>query len=241
MRPCGRTGSKEIMAAQEVEEIQEKRSYYAVIPSKLLTDAAITSTAKLVYAELSARADENGRCFPSNAYLAGLFHITIKQVKQHIAQLVETNYITTDVTDFNNRTITVLGGVTKRYRGSHQKVTGESPKGAYINNIDNKKKYIKKKTTQTLYPREYLNTIPEEDTLRLTGKYRVSKHQILAMADKMSLWLEKTGKSYKNYKAALEDWVARDYPRRDADGDMTIAELDRLRALQKKEASHAAS
>ena len=77
---------------------EQKPSYWAVVPAAVRYDTGIPANAKLLYAELSALADKNGYCFPSNAYLSEVFTLTDTSVRRLLKALSERGYINIDVT-----------------------------------------------------------------------------------------------------------------------------------------------
>jgi hypothetical protein len=60
---------------------------YGIMPNKVLYDAALSPSAKLLFCAISSLCAQRGYCFASNAYLAGLFDVSEKQVSRNIAQL----------------------------------------------------------------------------------------------------------------------------------------------------------
>ncbi len=76
---------------------QIKPSYWAVLPASVRYDPAIPSTAKLLYAEISALADKSGYCFAGNEYLAELFGISDRTVRRLIKSLADGGYIIANV------------------------------------------------------------------------------------------------------------------------------------------------
>ena len=75
----------------------QKPAYWAVLPATIRYDPDIPSTAKLLYAEISALTDISGYCFASNDYFASNFEITVKSVQRLIKNLADKGYVTVDV------------------------------------------------------------------------------------------------------------------------------------------------
>ena len=75
------------------EELSQRPSYYAVLPAKVRYDEQLRPNAKLLYAEITALANDKGYCFASNAYLAELFGISLRTAQQLIAQLEHRRYV----------------------------------------------------------------------------------------------------------------------------------------------------
>ena len=75
------------------EVVSEKPSFYAVIPSDVRYDEDLSSTAKLLYAEITALANSKGYCFASNDYFVQLYKISKRQIITLIKKLEQANYI----------------------------------------------------------------------------------------------------------------------------------------------------
>lgn len=79
-----------------MEEIRTP-SFWAVIPASVRYDADLSSTAKLLYAEITAMSDATGFCWASNSYLAKLFDISIRTVTRITTQLEERGLVTLEI------------------------------------------------------------------------------------------------------------------------------------------------
>lgn len=72
----------------------------------------------------------------------------------------------------------------------------------------------KDREEQEKYPPSYLKGIPKEDVSELVSIYDISESQIKLLADKILVYCESKGRTYKNYKAALRSWVMKDFKKR---------------------------
>ena len=88
------------------EGILNRPAYYAIIPAKVRYDPELRPNAKLLYAEITALANERGYCFATNGYLADLFGITDRTARDLIAQLCERGYISVDVVRDESKAVT---------------------------------------------------------------------------------------------------------------------------------------
>ena len=79
------------MESEKNENI--KPSFWAVIPANVRYDKTIGSTAKLLFAEITALSNLEGYCWASNNYFANLFDITIKQVSRLIGDLERKGFV----------------------------------------------------------------------------------------------------------------------------------------------------
>ena len=67
--------------------------YWAVVPAAVRYDDRIPASSKVLYAELSALAQEDGYCWADNAYFARVFRLTEKSVRQQLHALEDAGYI----------------------------------------------------------------------------------------------------------------------------------------------------
>jgi len=84
-----------------------KRNWYAVITAEVLYDRNLTDTQKILYAVISNLCDENGKCFPSNGYLADIMNSSEETIRRHLSALESKSYI--------HRQVTLIKGRRQRY------------------------------------------------------------------------------------------------------------------------------
>mgnify|MGYP001063077557 CR=1 FL=1 len=109
----------------EEKNNQLKKSFWAFIPSITLEDKNLSSTAKLILAEIYALSDQNGVCYPSNKHFSELLGISEIQVSRCINQLKRENWISIEILKEkgNLRIIRInLEGINKKLKTSYQKV-----------------------------------------------------------------------------------------------------------------------
>jgi hypothetical protein len=70
-----------------------KPSYYAIIPSDVRYDDSISSSAKLLYGEISALIGKDGFCFASNDYFADLYKTTRETIARQLTKLEKAGHI----------------------------------------------------------------------------------------------------------------------------------------------------
>ena len=76
-----------------MEGKKQKRSFFAIIPSVALRDKRLTSTDKLVLAEIYGLINSRGWCYPSNQHFAEVLGISERQVRRSLTRLRDCGYI----------------------------------------------------------------------------------------------------------------------------------------------------
>ncbi len=74
-----------------------KPSFWAIIPATVRYDEVVGSTAKLLFAEMTALSNQEGYCWASNQYFADLFKISVTQVSRLVGTLEDRKFIKTFV------------------------------------------------------------------------------------------------------------------------------------------------
>lgn len=71
----------------------EKPGFWAVLPAAVRYDPEISSSAKLLYAEISALTGETGYCFAANAYFERLFDLSERTIIRLLKELAAHGFI----------------------------------------------------------------------------------------------------------------------------------------------------
>ena len=93
---------------------EEKPNYYAIIPANVRYDKRLTPNSKLLYAEITALCNMNGKCFATNNYFAKLFEVSKVSISKWINELVSFGYIQSKIIykegskEILNRYLTIL-------------------------------------------------------------------------------------------------------------------------------------
>ena len=102
----------------------EKPSYYAIIISEVRYNKNLTPNAKLLYAEITALCNMNGKCFASNSYFSKLYGKSKTSISKWISQLVAFGYVSVAFTykkgskEIDKRYISLVnGGVEENLKG----------------------------------------------------------------------------------------------------------------------------
>lgn len=83
-------------------------NFYAVLPAKIRYDQDLSSTAKIIYAEITALTNRNGYCFAKNKYLANIFNLNTRQVSNILRELANKKYIDIEIINNNIRKIYII-------------------------------------------------------------------------------------------------------------------------------------
>ena len=75
----------------------EKPNYYAVIPAEVRYNKKLTPNAKLLYAEITALCNMNGKCTASTQYFCRLYEVSRASIQNWLRLLDNHSYIERDV------------------------------------------------------------------------------------------------------------------------------------------------
>ena len=73
--------------------MKEKPNYYAIIPAQVRYAKELTPNAKLLYAEITALCNMNGKCIASTQYFCNLYNVSRSSVQNWLKLLEENGYI----------------------------------------------------------------------------------------------------------------------------------------------------
>jgi hypothetical protein len=133
---------------------EEKKSYYAIIPSNVRYDENLTPNAKLLYGEITALCNERGYCWASNSYFAKLYKVSNTSISLWIKQLKDNGYIEVQqnykegTKEILNRYLSILKGGTKEILNTPPQENLKDNNTLInntINNTSNKEKPAKQK------------------------------------------------------------------------------------------------
>lgn len=79
------------------QDLQENTGQWAILPAKVRYDSTIPANAKLIYAEIAAKANVYGYCFCHNSWFAEKFRLKPDTVSSLITRLEKAGYIATDI------------------------------------------------------------------------------------------------------------------------------------------------
>ena len=73
--------------------MKEKPNYYAILTSEVRYSKALTPNAKLLYAEITALCNMNGKCTASTEYFCRLYEVSKVSVQKWLKNLEDNNHI----------------------------------------------------------------------------------------------------------------------------------------------------
>lgn len=175
----------------------ENPNYYAIIPADVRYDDRLTPNAKLLYAEITALCNMNGKCFATNDYFAKLYNVSKVSISKWIKQLVDFGYISSEIIykdgtkEILNRYITIL-----KYPIKEKFNTPIKEKFKDNNNLTDSNNNI------TYSNKKELLSFGELSRVKLTqeefDKIKQNKPDLYEKAiDKLDTWLATTTKKVK--------------------------------------------
>jgi len=185
--------------------MKDKPNYYAVLTANVRYDHDLPPNAKLLYAEISALCNMNGKCTASTKYFADLYNVSKVSIQKWLKALEQKNYINRKVVYKNDskeieiRYITIVNEPTqpKLTTSNKEKLTDNNNTKVYdSNNITySNKRFVKPKINDIiLYCFERKNYV---DAFAFMDFYE-SKNWMIGK-NKMKCW-----------KSAVRTWERRD-------------------------------
>ena len=208
------TGGK----SQAPDEQKERPGYWAVLPAAVRYDPELSSSAKLLYAEISALTGDTGYCFARNSYFENLYGLSERTVSRLIKDLAGRGYLRIEDGSGGKETRKLYAGVNplavppdKNVGTPRQKCLPSPDKNVGENNRTNKKKNNPPKAPQgaawepelferfwTAYPRheDKAGARREWDKLKPDRKLMKTMSAALSRAKTSDEWLRGVGIPY---------------------------------------------
>jgi hypothetical protein len=178
--------------------MKQKPNYYAVIPANVRYDKSLIPNAKLLYAEITALCNMNGKCCASTSYFAGLYEVSRVSIQKWLKLLEDKNYIKRSITykegskQIETRYITLVNNPNK------QKLTDNTNINITNNNITYSNKVHFKKPT-----------LDEVKNYCLERNNNIDAEAFIAYYESKG-WMVGSGKM-KKWKAAIIIWEKKNY------------------------------
>lgn len=74
--------------------MENRPSFYAIIPANVRYDKELTPNAKLLYGEITALCSDKGYCWATNKYFSELYDVSVTSISKWVSQLVNKGYLT---------------------------------------------------------------------------------------------------------------------------------------------------
>ena len=200
--------------------MDEKPSYFAVIPANVRYDQELKPNEKLLYGEITCLTQKTGECWASNNYFAELYGVDKSTISRYISNLTNKGYIEVQVTRENkiivNRCIRLASmqknqlecaKISLPYTQKNQYPIDEKVKGnnTSINNINiNNKKENTKEKNQIPPSKEMVESYIQENRLN------VDADRFIDYYDSKGWIVGKT--KMKDWQATLRNWDRRNKP-----------------------------
>ena len=178
--------------------MKDKPNYYATIPADVRYDNTLTPNAKLLYAEITALSNMNGRCNASSRYFADLYNVSRVSIQKWLKLLEDKKYINREIIykqgckQIEKRYITLVNNPCK------EKLTDNTNINITNNNITYSNKVHFKKPT-----------LDEVKNYCLERNNNIDAEAFIAYYESKG-WMVGSGKM-KKWKAAIIIWEKKNY------------------------------
>ena len=197
--------------------MEEKKSYYAIIPANVRYNKELPPNAKLLYGEITALCNSEGYCWANNKYFADLYEVTNASISKWIKMLCDAGYIKSQIfykegtKEIDKRRITIVNDPIKEKLNTSSKNVNDPIKeklntpikeklkdnNTSFNNTSNNTSNKKKERKPTGYD-EILSNIPDDDLRELYLEYIKMRKLIKSpMTDRALTMLIKRSTSLK--------------------------------------------
>jgi SOS-response transcriptional repressor LexA len=75
----------------------EEPTFFGILPANVRYDKNLKPMEKILYTEISALTNQNGYCYASNSYFAGLYEKSPETVSRWISNLAKNGYIKIEI------------------------------------------------------------------------------------------------------------------------------------------------
>tara|TARA_R110000751_G_scaffold88688_1_gene175100 strand:+ start:954 stop:1577 length:624 start_codon:yes stop_codon:yes gene_type:complete len=176
----------------------EKPNYYAVIPAEVRYSKKLTPNAKLLYAEITALCNMNGKCTASTQYFCSLYEVSRVSIQKWLKILEDNNYIKrvniyrVGSKEILSRVITLVNSPSKEMFTDNTNINITN-----TNLTDSNRKAFFKKPT--------INEVKDYCILR---KNNIDAEAFIAFYESKG-WMVGSNKM-KNWKASVRTWEKRE-------------------------------
>ena len=186
--------------------MEEKPSYYSILPANVRYDNNLKANEKLLYSEITSLCNKSGVCFASNKYFSNLYNVDLATISRWINNLIDNNYLNVSYQKDNTRLLTI------KSIPIDEKINTLLTKKSNIiinnNNKYNKEENSKEETIFDYYQNKISNLSPSQYEQINNYLNDMSEELIRYAIDKT---IENGSKSFNYFKAILNDFSSRGY------------------------------
>ena len=178
----------------------EKPNYYAVIPAEVRYSKKLTPNSKLLYAEITALCNMNGKCTASTEYFCRLYEVSRGSIQNWLKMLDDNGYIERTVI-FKQGSKEILSRSIKLVDNPSLKMCTDNTNTKVYNNTnltDSNKKALFKKPT-----------LDEVKNYCILRKNNIDAEAFIAFYESKGWMIGKN--KMKDWKQAIITWEKREY------------------------------
>lgn len=219
--------------------MEEKKSYYAIIPANVRYDESLPPNAKLLYGEITALCNAEGYCWASNKYFADLYGVTQRTVANWLRDLNSKGYIKSEVfykqdsKEVEKRYITILQHPSENNFTTYGKNIHYPTEKKFTtpseNNFTDNNTYINTTSNNTY---EYIDTPKKRKTfvpptleeVQAYCKLRNNNVDAKKFFDYYTTadWYDAKGDKVKSWKQKVITWEGKERKSKEGSGNMFI-------------------
>ena len=177
----------------------DKPNYYAVIPAEVRYNKKLTPNSKLLYAEITALCNMNGKCTASTQYFCKLYEVSRASIQNWLRLLEKNGYITRDVKYRQGSKEILSRSIKLKDKGSLKNYTDNTNTKVYTNTnlTDSNKKALFKKPT-----------LDEVKNYCILRKNNIDAEAFIDFYESKNFMIGKN--KMKDWKACVRTWERRE-------------------------------
>lgn len=193
--------------------MEDKPSYYSIIPANVRYDKNLKANEKLLYSEITSLCNKSGICYASNKYFAELYEVDIATISRWVNNLIDNKYLYVKYDKNNQRNLSIDKDtlLTKKSIPIDEKVNTLLTKSSSIiinnNNKLNKEEEIQEEETIFDYYQSQLGELNRRQYEEIIN-YELSDELIKYAIDRT---VDSNSKSFNYFKAILKDFKSKGY------------------------------
>ena len=194
--------------------MEERPSYYAIIPANVRYDTELTPNAKLLYAEITALCNEKGYCWATNEYFANLYGVSKTSISKWISNLIQKGYIYSEI---------IYKDGTKEILNRYLKIVKDTIEEKLNRGIEEKLKDIKDNNTNNkkeIYKERFKKPTLEEVKEYCKQRNSSVNPNVFYEYFETGNWVDSKGNKVKNWKQKIITWEKQQPKQKTANGEI---------------------